>query len=110
MDLIMCADHPDDATVARAIGATVQPILADIVSNGWLLTAAREYASKRQWYSGETAWLVGGQAFLKNESEYVYLCRLGYDKYLPVFVLDYAVGWREVTDLDAAYAEWSNGR
>lgn len=108
MDLIMCAARPDNATVARALAAAVQPILADIVSNGWLLTAARD-AAREQW-PAETVWLVKGQAFLSRDGEYVNLNLVGRDKSLPVFVLDYTVGWRELAGLDAAYAEWSNGR
>ena len=108
MNLIACADRPNDATVTRALAAAVQPILADIVSNGWLLTAVRD-AAREQW-PAETVWLVKDRAFLSRDGEYVNLNLIGRDRSLPVFVLDYMEGWREVSGLAAAYAEWSNGR
>lgn len=98
---------PDATTRANGVAGAARYVADAIIGNGWLLTAARDYLASHSQMSADPMYLVDGKAWLYRRGEYVDLHVDGRKDGLPVFIFDPLAGWRELSGLDAKYAEWS---
>lgn len=64
-------------------------------------------AARQQWPSGETVWVYGRKAFLKEQQGFVELCIVGKQASCKIFWLNPDTwSWEPVHNLNTRYSQW----